>query len=54
MVRPIYNLIEYSNIYFKKLSNLWQYYKDNLNNNIKDSESFEFKANVTEALLVIL
>ena len=54
VVRPMYNLIEYSEIYFKKSPNLWQYFEDNLINNITDSESFEFKATLTEALLVIL
>ena len=40
---PIYNLIEYSDNYSKTSGSLLQYYKDDLNDNIENSESFKFK-----------
>ena len=42
IVMPTYNLIEYSDNYSKTSGNLWQYYKDDPNNNIADS----FKSNL--------
>ena len=33
-VMPMYNLIEYSNNYSQTSGSLWQYYKDEPNNNI--------------------
>ena len=44
---PMYNLTEYSSNYAKTSGSLWQYYKDGLNDNIADSESFKFKARIT-------
>ena len=44
---PMYNFIEYSNNYSKTAGSLWQYYKDGLNDNIANSESFKFKAKIT-------
>ena len=38
IVMPMYNLIEYSDNYSKTSGSLWQYYKDDPNNNITDSE----------------
>ena len=35
---PRYNLIEYSNNYSKTSGNLWQYYLDEPNDNIANSE----------------
>ena len=43
IVMPMYNLIEYSNNYLKISGSLWQYYKDEPNDNIADSESFKSK-----------
>ena len=43
IVMPIYNLIEYSDNYSKTSGSLLQYYKDDLNDNIENSESFKFK-----------
>ena len=40
---PMYNLIEYSDNYSKTSRSLWQYYKDDPNDNIADSESFKSK-----------
>ena len=34
VVMPMYNLIEYSDNYSKTSGSLWQYYKDDPNNNI--------------------
>ena len=47
IVMPMYNLIEYSDNYSKTSGSLWQYYKDDPNDNIADSESFKFKAKIT-------
>ena len=38
VVMPIYNLIEYSGNYSKTLGSLWQYYRDEPNHNITESE----------------
>ena len=43
----MYNLIEYSDKYLKISGSLWQYYKDGPNINLKDSESFKSKINIT-------
>ena len=37
-VMPMYNLIEYSNNNSKTSGNLWQYYKDEPNENLTNSE----------------
>ena len=45
---PMYNLIEYSNNYSKTSGSLWQYYRDEPNDNSKaNSESFKFKVKIT-------
>ena len=44
---PMYNLIEYSDNYAKTSGSLWQYYRDEPNNNLADSESFKFKVKIT-------
>ena len=44
---PMYNLIEYSDNYAKTSGSLWQYYKDDPNNNLADSESFKYKVKIT-------
>ena len=36
-VMPMYNLIEYSNNYLKTSGSVWQYYKDNPNDNTVES-----------------
>ena len=38
IVMPMYDLIEYSNNYSKTSGNLWQYYKDEPNENLANSE----------------
>ena len=43
----MYNLIEYSDNYSKTLGSLWQYYKDEPNDNIADAESFKSKVRIT-------
>ena len=47
IVMSMYNLIEYSDNYSKTSGNLWQYYKDEPNDNIADSESFKYKVKIT-------
>ena len=44
---PMYNLIEYSDNYSKTSGSLWQYYKDDPNDNITQSESFKSKVKIT-------
>ena len=48
IVVPMYNLIEYSDNYSKTSGSLWQYYKDDPNYNILQSESFKYKIKITE------
>ena len=43
----MYNLIEYSNNYSKTSRSLWQYYRDDPNDNLTDSESFKSKIKIT-------
>ena len=47
IVMPMYNLIEYSNSYSKASGSLWQYYKDEPDDNLANSKSFESKVNIT-------
>ena len=47
IVKPMYNLIEYSDNYSKTSGSLWQYYKDDPNNNLEDSESFKYTVKIT-------
>ena len=44
---PMYNLIEYSDSYSKTLGSLWQYYKDDPNDNSVRSEAFKSKIKIT-------
>ena len=44
---PVYNLIGYSDNCSKISGSLWQHYKDDANNNIKQSESFKPKMRIT-------
>ena len=54
IVMPMYNLIEYSDNYSKTSGSLWQYYKDDPNDNIANSESFKFKVKITEQSLITI
>ena len=47
VVMPMYNLIEHSDNYLKTSGSLWQYYRDDPNDNILQSESFKYKIKVT-------
>ena len=47
IVMPMDNLIEYSDNYSKTTGSLWQYYKDEPNDNLTDSESFKSKLKIT-------
>ena len=47
IVMPMYNLIEDSDNYAKTSGSLWQYYRDEPNNNLADSESFKSKIKIT-------
>ena len=47
IVMPMYNLIEYSDNYSKTTPILRQYYRDELNDNLADSESFKSKVEIT-------
>ena len=43
----VYNLIEYSDTYSETSGILWQYYKDDPNDNMENSESFKSKIKIT-------
>ena len=43
----MYNLIESSDNYAKTSGSLWQYYRDERNDNLADSESFKSKIKIT-------
>ena len=47
IVMPMYNLIEYRDNYSKTSGSLWQYYKDDANDIITQSESFKSKIKIT-------
>ena len=47
ILMPMYNLIEYSDNYSKTSGSLWQYYKDDPNDNLADSESSKYKVKIT-------
>ena len=47
IVMPMYNLIEYSDNYAKTTGSLWQYFRDDPNDNLADSESFKSKIKIT-------
>ena len=47
IVMPMYNLTEYSDNYSKTPGSLWQYYKDDPNDNLVRSESFKSKIKIT-------
>ena len=47
IVMVMYNLIEYSDIYAKTSGSLWQYYRDEPNDNLTDSESLKSKLKIT-------
>ena len=47
IVMPMYNLTEYSDNYSKTSGSLWQYYKDDPNDNLTDSKSFKSKVKIT-------
>ena len=45
---PMYSLIEYNDNYSKTPENLWQYYRDEPNYNLTDSESLKPKVKITK------
>ena len=47
IVMSMYNLIEYTDNYSKSSGDLWQYYKDEANDNSEDSEFLKSKVNIT-------
>ena len=47
IIMPMYNLIEYSDNYVKASGSLRQYYRDEPNDNLADSESFKSKIKIT-------
>ena len=44
---PMCNSIEYSDNFSKTSDSLWQYYRDDPNNNIAESKSFKYKVKIT-------
>ena len=47
VVMLMYSFIECGNNYLKTKRSLWQYYKDNPNDNLLNSKSFSFKVKIT-------
>ena len=47
IVMPMYNLIEYSDNYAKTSGSLWQYFRDEPDDDLEDSESFKSKIKIT-------
>ena len=47
ILMPMYNLIEYTDNYSKTSGSLWQYFRDEPNDNLANSESFKFKVKIT-------
>ena len=47
IVMPMYNLIEYSDNYAKTTGSLWQYFRDEPDDDLEDSESFKSKIKIT-------
>ena len=47
IIMPTYNLIEYNNNYSKTSGRLRQYYKDDLNDSIANSESSKYEVSIT-------
>ena len=47
IIMPMYNLIEYSDNYAKTSGSLWQYYRDEPNNNLANSKPFKSKIKIT-------
>ena len=47
IVMALYNLLKYSDKYAKTSGSLWQYYRDELNDNLADSESFKSIIKIT-------
>ena len=45
--RPMYNLTEYSDAYSKTSGSLWQYFRDDPNDDITQSESLKHKIEIT-------
>ena len=46
IVMALYNLLEYSDNYAKTSGSLWQYYRDEPNDNLADSESFKSRIKI--------
>ena len=47
IVMPMYNLIECCDNYAKTTGSLWQYFRDEPDDNLEDSESFKSKIKIT-------
>ena len=47
IIMPMYNLIEYTDNYVKTSGSLWQYFRDERDDNLADSESFKSKIKIT-------
>ena len=47
ILMPMYNLIEYSDNYVKTTGSLWQYFRDEPDDDLEDSESLKCKIKIT-------
>ena len=54
IVMPMYDLIEYSDNCVKTTGSLWQYFRDEPDDNLADSESFKSKIKITGKTLMTM
>ena len=54
VVMPMYKLIEDSNNYSKTSESLWQYYRQDPGDNIRQPESFKYKFKIKKILLSVI
>ena len=53
-VMPMHNLIRCTDNYFKICESLWQYYRNEPNDNLADSESVRFEIEKQEIVLMMV
>ena len=54
VVIPVYSLLENNDNYSEAFESLCQYQRDEPNDNMKNSESFKFKAKITGKLQLVI
>ena len=54
IVMSMCNLIEYSDNYAKTSGSLWQYFRDEPDDDLEDSESFKSKIKITGKMIIMM